>query len=109
ESTYTLKTMAFALMLKMLHGLSSWLVEHDLPVERASFVFDPPAYAEDLQRLFPGPVSFGAERSELIIPSRLLELAVLRSPMDLRGFLDRQPQEWLSRSFSQQTLAQRVR
>ncbi len=109
ETAGALKTMAFALMLKMLHGLASWLVEHHLPVERANFSFCPPAYANDLRQLFSGPVCFGAERSELIISSRLLELAVLRSPMDLRGFLDRQPQEWLSTSLLPQTHARRVR
>lgn len=109
ETANALKTMAFALMFKMLHGLASWLVEHYLPVESANFSFCPPAYANDLRQLFPGQVCFGAERSELIISSRLLELAVLRSPMDLRGFLDRQPQEWLSTSFPHQTHAQRVR
>jgi AraC-like DNA-binding protein len=109
ETAGTLKSMAFALMFKMLHGLASWLVEHYLPVERVNFSFRPPAYANDLRQLFPGEVCFGAEQSELIISSRLLELAVLRSPMDLRGFLDRQPQEWLSTSFPHQTQAQRVR
>lgn len=103
------KEMAFALMLKLFHGLASWLVGRELPLTQVSFTFDAPPYAEDLRELYPGPIGFGRRRNELVFPSSLLDLRVKRNPQDLRRFLDRQPLGWLSVPSTERPTAEGVR
>ena len=49
-----------ALMLKLTHGIVSWLVGREVPVQQVGFAFAPPAFAADYAVLFPAPVVFDA-------------------------------------------------
>ncbi len=109
DSDRPTKEMAFSLMLKLFHGLASWLVGRDLPLAGVNFTFAAPSYADDLRELYPGPVKFGRDRNELVFSSSLLDLRVQRNPQDLRRFLERQPLDWLSVRFAERPLVQRVR
>jgi AraC-like DNA-binding protein len=84
-------------------------VRRELPIAAVNFTFPAPLYAEDLRKLFPGPVNFDCDRGELVFASTLLDLKARRTIQDLRRCLDRYPRDWLSLRFVQQPLAGRVR
>ncbi|WP_198150801.1 AraC family transcriptional regulator [Caldimonas taiwanensis] len=97
------------LMLKLVHGVSSWLVGHKLPLERVDFAFEAPAFAEDYQHLYPGPVRFGQPLSALYLDASWLERPLRRSAQELPEFLRRAPEGWMFAEFRHGRLAQRVR
>ncbi len=49
-----------ALMLKFTHGIVSWLMGREVPVQQVAFAFARPAFACDYSVLFPASVSFDA-------------------------------------------------
>lgn len=103
------KTMGLEMALKVIHGLSSWLVRRELPLIRVDFSFDRPDYADEFQNLFPGPVHFNEPVTQFVFESHYLSLPVQRSVSDLRVFLARQPQDWISIPFAERLAKHQVR
>ena len=103
------KSMAVVMTLKVIHGFASWLIGHELPLLRADFAFARPAYAEDFQNLFPGPISFDQDVSKLVFDSSLLNLRVQRKVGDLKLFLARQPRDWICGSYIEHLVTHQVR
>jgi AraC-like DNA-binding protein len=89
------KTMGIEMNLKVVHGLVSWLAGREMPLVRVDFAFEKPAYAAELQNLFPGPVLFDQPCSQLLFESRLMCTRVQRNATDLRHFLSRLPHDWM--------------
>lgn len=97
------------LMLKLVHGVCSWLVGRKLPLERVDFAFEAPAFAEEYQNLYPGPVRFGQPVSALYLDAAWLERPLRRSAQELPEFLRRAPEGWMFAEFRHERLAQQVR
>ena len=49
------------LILKLIHGLLSWLAGYEVPVLAVQFAFECPEFAEDYSIIFPAQASFGAQ------------------------------------------------
>ncbi|MFN3417449.1 MAG: AraC family transcriptional regulator [Caldimonas sp.] len=97
------------LMLKLVHGVCSWLVGCKLPLERVDFAFDAPSFAEEYVHLYPGPVRFGQSLSALYLDAAWLREPLRRTAQDLPDFLHRAPEGWMFAEFRHQRLAHRVR
>lgn len=97
------------LMLKLAHGIASWLVGRELPLVDVAFAFDEPDFAEDYPLLFPSAVTFGAPLSSVAFASELGGLPVERHPAEMHEFLVRAPRDWIFTSHAGHTLALRVR
>ena len=97
------------LLLKLAHGVASWLVGRELPLDEVAFAFEAPDFAEDYPLLFPSPVVFGANRSCVGMASSLGALPVERSAAEMHEFLVRAPRDWIFTSLAGHTLALRVR
>lgn len=97
------------LLLKLTHGLASWLAGQELPVKHVSFVFSKPDFSEDYAVLFPAKISFGASQSSISFDRRLWALPIRRRQADLRDFLQRAPQDWIFTTSNTHALALRVR
>ncbi|OGB25721.1 MAG: hypothetical protein A3I66_04890 [Burkholderiales bacterium RIFCSPLOWO2_02_FULL_57_36] len=95
ESGRRCKTMGIVMILKVVHGLTSWLVGREVPLVRLDFAFARPAYADEFQNLFPGPVFFDQPCSRLVLESRQMNLRVQRNAGDLRQFMSRLPRDWM--------------
>ena len=103
------KTMAIPMLLKVVHGLASWLIGREVRLLRVDFAFDPPPYAQEFQNLFPGPVFFGQPASQIVLDSAQLALRIQRVPRDVKPFIARLPRDWIFVSFEETLVTHQVR
>ncbi|CUH74654.1 Adenosine deaminase [Tritonibacter multivorans] len=94
-SAPTVNRFGHMLMLKLAHGLLSWLAGRELQVAAVGLAFPRPDFAADYAVLFPVPVSFNAKTSCLTFHSDLLAGGVLRSDAELLEFLQNAPRDWI--------------
>ncbi len=87
--------LARELMLKLIHGVASWLVHEKIPLVEAAFNFPGNAQSGDLLNLFPCPVRFERERTRLVFDPAYLKLPIRQRKADLTVFLNRAPEDWI--------------
>lgn len=97
------------LMLKLAHGVVSWLVGHEVPLRHVSFAFPRPDFAEDYRVLFPAEVEYEAACSSIHFHCELAERRFERPYADLRPFLLRAPRDWIFTTYKEHTLSMKVR
>jgi len=97
------------LLLKLTHGLASWLAGDELPVDEVGFAFAMPEFAEDYTVLFPSRITFDRGRSFISIGSQYGLLPAERSPAEMHDFLVRAPRDWIFTGQREHTLALQVR
>ncbi|GEQ78155.1 AraC family transcriptional regulator [Comamonas testosteroni] len=98
-----------ALMLKLTHGIVSWLVGREVPVRSVSFAFSRPAFAADYPILFPAPVDFGSRYSQITFDGDLGKIHSARSALEVRSFLERAPRDWIFTSYHEHAMRLKVR
>lgn len=103
------KPMAIEMLLKVIHGLASWLVGREVRLLRVDFAFDSPPYAQEFQNLFPGPVFFNQPASQIVLDSAQLGLRIQRIPRDVKPFIARLPRDWIFVSFKDSLVTHQVR
>lgn len=103
------KTMAIGMLLKVIHGLASWLVGREVRLLRVDFAFERPPYAQEFQNLFPGPVFFSQPVSQIVLDSAQLGLRIQRAPRDVKPFIARLPRDWIFVSFKETLVTHQVR
>jgi len=89
------KPFAQDMLLKVVHGVLSWLVGQRLPLIRVDFTFAQPGFADDYRVLYPGPVFFNQAQAALHLEPELLQLPIRRNKHELNEFLLRAPEDWL--------------
>ncbi|MFL9915283.1 AraC family transcriptional regulator [Paraburkholderia fungorum] len=97
------------LMLKLVHGVASWLVGQKIPLSEVEFDFPRPPRASDYLYLFPGPVQFGCARTFMSFDVLYLDMRIRQHKADLKRFLARAPEDWIFVSFAEQMICHRVR
>ena len=97
------------LMLKLAHGVASWLTGRELPLAEVGFAFERPVFSQDYPVLFPAPIRFGETRSRIVFRKDLGDLAVSRSELDMQEFLLRAPRDWIFTSFREHALSLHLR
>jgi len=97
------------LMLKLVHGVASWLVAKRIPLATVEFDFPRPPRASDYVYLFPGPVQFDRGRTRATFDAAYLNMPVRRTKTELENFLARAPEDWIFVSFTEQMACHRVR
>ncbi|PCJ04296.1 MAG: AraC family transcriptional regulator [Rhodobacteraceae bacterium] len=97
------------LLLKLAHGIASWLTGRELPLRDVSFVFGRPDFAEDYPVLFPAPIRFGQPKSSITFDGLLGSLPVSRSEAEMQEFLIRAPRDWIFTSSREHALPLRIR
>lgn len=101
-------TLGHELMLKLVHGVASWLIGQKIPLTRVDFEFHRPARTGDHLYLFPGPVQFGRQTTRLCFDAAYLDVPVRRRKSELKAFLGRAPEDWIFVSFAEQMVCHRV-
>lgn len=97
------------LLLKLAHGIASWLTGRELPLREVGFVFDRPDFAEDYSVLFPAPARFGQECSSISFNGLLADLPVSRSDAEMQDFLARAPRDWIFTNYREHAFPLRLR
>ncbi len=81
------------LLLKLVHGIGSWLTGRELPLLEVGFAFPRPDFAEDYPILFPAPVRFGQTNSAITLDAALEDLPVSRNDAEMAAFLRNAPED----------------
>lgn len=97
------------LMLKLAHGVVSWLVGYEVTLHRVSFAFARPDFAEDYRVLFPAMVDYDAECSAIYFHAELAGQRFKRPYADLRPFLERAPRDWIFTTYKEHVFSMKVR
>lgn len=97
------------LILKLVHGLISWLADFEIPVHSVWFAFEKPSFAEDYSVIFPVKVNFGMDYSRISFEIGNFGQIQSRSQAELKEFLRRAPRDWLFTSSYEHTYTLRAR
>lgn len=97
------------LILKLAHGLISWLARHEVPVKAVGFAFARPAFDEDYAVIFPAHVRFNQPTTSITFDLRVLGPVQVRSSADLDLFLENAPRDWIFTRSQVHTQSLRVR
>ncbi|HIA2371140.1 TPA: AraC family transcriptional regulator ligand-binding domain-containing protein, partial [Burkholderia contaminans] len=97
------------LMLKLVHGVCSWLIGQKIPLLQIEFACPRPRHAVEHLYFFTGAVQFDCERTLMRFSADYLDAPIRQSKRNLRKFLARAPGDWIFESFSEQLVCHRVR
>lgn len=103
------RVLVHEVMLKLVHGVASWLIERRIALVRVDFAFAAPARAPEYVYLFAGPVHFDTAQTALYVESSDLAAPIRQDMSALSAFLRRAPADWLYGVFSEKILTHRVR
>lgn len=97
------------LILKLAHGLLSWLAGHEVPVKAVEFTFGRPEFYHDYAIIFPAPLRFEVPSTSISFDPKALGPVQLRSDADLDRFLKNAPRDWIFTTSREHTQSLRVR
>ncbi|MGB1212746.1 MAG: AraC family transcriptional regulator ligand-binding domain-containing protein [Pikeienuella sp.] len=97
------------LLLKLTHGVASWLAGRELRVRRVDFAFARPSFAEDYAVLFPSPIRFDRPRSAITFDDNLTSRPLKHNEGETQSFLQRAPRDWIFTRYREHALPLRVR
>ena len=85
------RVFAFEWLLRLLHGLSCWLVGRGLSLDRVDFPYPRPAHAADYDQIYTKHSLFGSRFLSASLNSQLLDLPIRRDEEALLAFLEGAP------------------
>lgn len=97
------------MLLKVIHGLLSWLAGRRVPLAWVDFAYPLPGHASAYAYLYPGPACFDQARTAFHFEAGELESPVRQSKRALAEFLGRAPADWLFVPFAEGVVSHRVR
>lgn len=97
------------LLLKLVHGIASWLARRELPVTRVDFAFPRPGFADNYSTLFPAAIGYDAPFSCIRFDQHVGRLSTERQVADIHEFLVRAPRDWIFTSSNQHTIKLKLR
>lgn len=83
------------LILKLAHGLLSWLSGSETPVMAVHFAFPRPGFAADYAVVFPCMVKFDAKHTSILFDPKQFPRPIRRSAAEASAFLERAPIDWI--------------
>lgn len=104
----TVNRFGHMLMLKLAHGVVSWLVGHEVTLRSVRFAFGRPLFAEDYRVLFPAHVEYDMPCSMLEFEPELASQRFQRPYSDLKPFLERAPRDWIFTTYREHALAMKL-
>jgi AraC-like DNA-binding protein len=85
------RVFAFEWLLRLLHGVSCWLVARALPLDQVRFPFPRPAHAADYALIYAERAEFDGTALVASFDAALLALPVRRDAAELEAFLEGAP------------------
>ncbi len=102
-------TFAQEILLRLVHGVISWLAGKKMPLARIELAFPRPAHAADYGMLYPGPAFFDQPVTALHFETALLEGPIRQDQKSLAEFMRRAPGDWLFNAFPERLISHGVR
>lgn len=103
------RVFAFEWLLRMIHGLTAWLVARPLALDAVAFPYPPPPHAAEYELVFAPRCSFGDTRLVARFSAASLALPVRRDEAALRQYLADAPASITTLYRRDRALALRVR
>ena len=97
------------MMLKLVHGVASWLAGQKIPLAQVDFSHARPEQGAESVFLYPGPQRFAQPEMALWFELPQLQMPVRQSAQSIAGFLARAPGDWMFQSFAERIISHRVR
>lgn len=97
------------IMLKLIHGVASWLIGHRMALARVDCAYRRPPHASEYGLMYPGPLHFEQPLSALYFEAAQLTAPIRQDRQSLSRFLSRAPGDWLFVAFEQHPVSQQVR
>lgn len=97
------------LMMKLIHGIASWLLGREISLHRVEFIFARPRHVEDYGFLYPGEVRFDAGMTSIYFSYQDCAELFKREKHELWAFLKRAPEDWTFSAFHRASIAARTR
>jgi AraC-like DNA-binding protein len=102
-------TFAQEILLRLVHGVISWLAGRKMPLARVDLAFPRPAHAADYGALYPGPAFFDQPVTALHFDNTQLDAPIRQDQKSLAEFMKRAPGDWLFNSFPERLVSHGVR
>lgn len=102
-------TFAQEILLRLVHGVISWLAGRKMPLARVDLAFPRPAHAADYGALYPGPAFFDQPVTALHFDDAQLDAPIRQDQKSLAEFMKRAPGDWLFNSFPERLVSHGVR
>lgn len=103
------RVLILELMLLLVQGVASWLVQRHLRLMRVDLVYPPPVHADEYANLFAGPAYFGQATTQLVFESDALRLPVRQDQTAVSAFMRRAPMDWIRPNISERSITHQVR
>lgn len=103
------RVLVHELMLKLVHGIASWLIAEKIPPLKISCAYSQPQHSSEYLYFYPGEVAFDQPWTAIHFDRALLRKPVRQTKQQLSGFLQKAPADWIYVSFGERLLAHRVR
>jgi len=87
------------LMVKLIHGVASWLIGRQLHITAVGFGFSRPQHFSEYAELFPGPVQFDQAETFVAFGEQSLRQRFHRTKRELLEFVKRAPDDWIFVTF----------
>ncbi|NHZ39363.1 AraC family transcriptional regulator [Massilia aquatica] len=97
------------LMMKLIHGIASWLLGREIILHAVEFRFARPRHVEDYAFLYPGEVRFDAGMTSIYFAYQDCAGAFKREKHELWAFLKRAPEDWTFSTLQRASMAARTR
>lgn len=97
------------LILKLAHGLLSWLTKQEVSVKEVHFAFERPGFEQDYAIIFPAPVRFGSAATSISFDRSSLSAVQMRSTIEATQFLENAPRDWIFTRSREHTQSLRLR
>ncbi|MBB3220956.1 AraC family transcriptional regulator [Pseudoduganella umbonata] len=97
------------MMIKLAHGIASWLLGREIALHRVDFAFARPRHVDDYAFLFPGDVRFDAAMTSVCFSYADCAEPFKREKHELWAFLKRAPEDWTFTAFHRASIAARTR
>jgi len=97
------------LMMKLIHGIASWLLGREISLHRIEFNFARPRHVEDYAFLYPGEVHFNAGMTSMYFFYQDCAELFKREKHELWAFLKRAPEDWTFSAFHRGSITARTR
>lgn len=97
------------LMMKLIHGIASWLLGREISLHRVEFSFARPRHVADYAFLYPGEVRFNAGTTGIDFAYHDCAERFQREKHELWAFLKRAPEDWTFSALHRASTAAKTR
>jgi AraC-like DNA-binding protein len=97
------------LMLMLVQGIASWMIERKLLFARVDLAYPAPAHASEYINMFAGPARFDRPHTALYVEPAFMDAPIRQDKASLSAFLRKAPMDWIHVSVSERLFTHRVR